>query len=115
EVEAARAIAKMLNTNHHEVVIGDREFSDFLPDLIFHQDEPIADTVCVPLYYVSKTAKDSGTTVIQVGEGADEIFSGYEYYVLNLKLYERFWRHAERLPAVLRKAAAGSARSLLEA
>jgi asparagine synthase (glutamine-hydrolysing) len=115
ELESARRISKMFGTNHHEVIIGDQEFNDFLPDLIFHQDEPIADPVCVPLYYVSKLAKDSGTTVIQVGEGADEIFSGYEFYVLNLKLYERFWRHAERLPAFLRKAGAGSARSLLQA
>jgi asparagine synthase (glutamine-hydrolysing) len=115
ELDSARRIAKMFNTNHHEVVIGDKEFNDFLPDLIFHQDEPIADPVCVPLYYVSKLAKDSGTTVIQVGEGADEIFSGYEYYVLNLRLYHQFWRHAERLPSVIRKAAAGSARSLLQA
>jgi asparagine synthase (glutamine-hydrolysing) len=115
ELESARRIAKMFKTNHHEVVIGDKEFNDFLPDLIFHQDEPIADPVCVPLYYVSKLAKDSGTTVIQVGEGADEIFSGYEYYVLNLRLYERFWRHAEKLPSALRKAAAGTAGSMLQA
>ena len=53
----------------------------FLPELVFHQDEPIADPVCVPLYYVSKLARDSGTIVVQVGEGADEIFSGYDNYV----------------------------------
>ena len=41
----------------------------FLPELIHHQDEPIADWVCVPLYFVSKLARDSGTIVVQVGEG----------------------------------------------
>jgi len=75
ELESARRIAGIYKTNHHEVIIGDKEFNDFLPELVFHQDEPIADPVCVPLYYVSKLARDSGTIVVQVGEGADEIFS----------------------------------------
>src|SRR5437773_8215439 len=98
ELESARRIAGIYETNHHEVIIGDREFDDFLPKMVFHQDEPIADPVCVPLYYVSKLAHDSGTTVVQVGEGADEIFCGYDYYVRNVRLYENFWRHAERAP-----------------
>jgi len=41
------------------------------------QDEPIADNVCIPLYFLSKLVRDSGTTVVQVGEGADENFLGY--------------------------------------
>ena len=41
------------------------------------QDEPIADPVCVPVYYVSKLARDNGVIVCQVGEGADELFWGY--------------------------------------
>ncbi|MEO7539056.1 MAG: asparagine synthase (glutamine-hydrolyzing), partial [Pyrinomonadaceae bacterium] len=113
ELESARRIADRYNTDHHEVIIGDKEFEDFLPQLVFHQDEPIADPVCVPLYYVSKLARDSGTTVVQVGEGADEIFSGYEYYVRNLRLYENFWRHAERVPSFMRKPAARFAQVLL--
>ena len=115
ELESARRIAKIYNTNHHEVMIGDKEFSDFLPELVFHQDEPIADPVCVPLYYVSKLARESGTTVVQVGEGADEIFSGYENYVRNIRMYDGFWRHAERAPSILRKAIGGSSRKLLRA
>lgn len=109
ELEQARRIAGIYNTNHHEVIIGDKEFNDFLPELVFHQDEPIADPVCVPLYYVSKLARDAGTIVVQVGEGADEIFSGYENYVRNLRLYENFWRYAERAPASLRRAMGRSA------
>jgi len=98
ELESARRIADRYKTNHHEVIIGDKEFEDFLPELIFHQDEPIADPVCVPLYYVSKLARDNGTIVVQVGEGADEIFSGYEKYVTNLRLYENVWRRAAAVP-----------------
>src|SRR5437660_594220 len=77
ELDSARRIARDFKTNHHEVVISASEMQKFLPDLVFHQDEPIADPVCVPLYYVSKLARDSGTIVVQVGEGSDEIFSGY--------------------------------------
>ena len=60
ELDSARRIARQFATNHHEVIISEKEMQDFLPSLVFHQDEPIADPVCVPLYYVSKLARDSG-------------------------------------------------------
>ncbi|MDQ3820324.1 MAG: asparagine synthase (glutamine-hydrolyzing) [Acidobacteriota bacterium] len=115
EIDSARRIARDFKTNHHEVIISEKEMQEFLPSLVFHQDEPIADPVCVPLYYVSKLARDSGTIVVQVGEGSDEIFSGYENYVRHLRLYEKFWRRAERVPQVLRRAASAVARPALEA
>lgn len=105
----------MFQTNHHEVIIGEEELKNFLPELVFHQDEPLADPVCVPLYYVSKLARDSGTIVIQTGEGADEIFSGYDKYVSYLKIYEKFWKHAERTPPSLRRAVSTLAQPVLEA
>src|SRR4029079_2207036 len=86
ELDSARRIAQQFGTNHHEVIISEKEMKDFLPGLVFHQDEPIADPVCVPLYYVSKLARDSGTIVVQVGEGSDEIFSGYDNYVRHLRI-----------------------------
>jgi asparagine synthase (glutamine-hydrolysing) len=115
ELDSARRIARDFQTNHHEVIISEQEMQKFLPDLVFHQDEPIADPVCVPLYYVSKLARDSGTIVVQVGEGADEIFSGYENYVRHLRIYEKFWQHAERVPSSLRRAASALSRPALEA
>ena len=115
ELESARRIARQFGTNHHEVIISEKEMQGFLPELVFHQDEPIADPVCVPLYYVSKLARDSGTIVVQVGEGADEIFSGYENYVKHLRIYENFWQHAQRVPQGLRRAISGVTRPALEA
>ncbi|HYE14181.1 MAG TPA: asparagine synthase (glutamine-hydrolyzing) [Pyrinomonadaceae bacterium] len=114
ELEPARSVARRFGTDHHEVLIGEREMRDFLPGLVFHQDEPIADPVCVPLFYVSKLARETGTVVVQVGEGADEIFSGYDKYVKYLRIQERFWRHAERVPAGARRAAAAVARPVME-
>ncbi|HJQ34526.1 MAG TPA: asparagine synthase (glutamine-hydrolyzing) [Pyrinomonadaceae bacterium] len=113
ELDSARDIAGRFQTNHHEVLIGEREMLDFLPGLVFHQDEPLADPVCVPLYYVSRFARESGTIVVQVGEGADELFSGYDKYVKYLRLYESFWRHAERAPRLARRAASAVARPLV--
>ncbi|HKS09910.1 MAG TPA: asparagine synthase (glutamine-hydrolyzing) [Pyrinomonadaceae bacterium] len=115
ELQSARRIADQFGTNHHEVIISEKEMQEFLPRLVFHQDEPIADPVCVPLYYVSQLARDSGTIVVQVGEGSDEIFSGYDNYVRHLRIYENFWRHAEVLPRVFRRALSSLSRPALEA
>jgi asparagine synthase (glutamine-hydrolysing) len=115
ELESARATAKRFGTDHHEVIIGRQDMQKFLPELIFHQDEPLADPVCVPLYYVSKLARETGTIVVQVGEGADEIFAGYDWFRKYLAINERFWRHAQRFPESVRRFAAASAKLLLEA
>ncbi|MBI4737955.1 MAG: asparagine synthase (glutamine-hydrolyzing), partial [candidate division NC10 bacterium] len=77
EFPYARQIAERFRTNHHEVQIGVNDLIDFLPQLIHHQDEPIADPVCVPVYFVARLAKEHGVTVCQVGEGSDELFCGY--------------------------------------
>jgi asparagine synthase (glutamine-hydrolysing) len=114
ELESARAISKRFGTDHHEVMIGRADMVKFLPELVFHQDEPIADPVCVPLYYVSKLAREKGTIVVQVGEGSDEIFGGYDWFRTYLQIEERFWRHAERAPHSVRHAAAGLAKPLVK-
>src|SRR4029078_10172700 len=113
ELETARDISRRFQTSHHEVLIGEREMLDFLPGLVFHQDETLADPVCVPLYYVSKLARESGTIVVQVGEGADELFIGCDKYVKSLRLYERVWRRAESAPLLARRAASAIARPLV--
>jgi len=114
ELDSARAIAKRFATDHHEVVIGREEMEKFLPDLIFHQDEPLADPVCVPLYHVSRLARDTGTIVVQTGEGADEIFAGYDWFGKYNRINDRFWRHAENLPASLRRTGAALAGQVME-
>ena len=49
------------------------------------QDEPIADPVCVPLFYVARLAREHGVVVCQVGEGADELFIGYPSWIEALR------------------------------
>jgi asparagine synthase (glutamine-hydrolysing) len=107
ELSFARAVAKHYGTQHHEVVIGQQDFLDYLPDLVWHQDEPLADPVCVPLHAISEAARQSGTKVIQVGEGSDELFSGYTSYAFFSDFHRRVWRPYQLLPGVLRRGIAG--------
>jgi asparagine synthase (glutamine-hydrolysing) len=88
EFAYARKMAKIIGANHHEKILGVDEFIDFLSKLVFHQDEPIADPVCFPIFQVSRLAKENGVTVCQVGEGSDELFIGYPRWLTALRLYK---------------------------
>jgi asparagine synthase (glutamine-hydrolysing) len=77
EFEHARRVSRRFGTDHHETAITRAEMQAFLPALVRVQDEPIADNVCIPLYFLAQLVKRNGTTVVQVGEGADENFLGY--------------------------------------
>ena len=98
ELEHANQIASTFGTNHHQILIDEQDMKGYLGNLIHHQDEPIADWVCIPLYFVSKLARDSGVTVVQVGEGADEQFCGYASYMGYLDLYKKYWQPYRKLP-----------------
>ncbi|MDD2710241.1 MAG: asparagine synthase (glutamine-hydrolyzing) [Verrucomicrobiae bacterium] len=110
EIQYARKIAGLFKTNHREILISDRHFFDFADHLAWRQDEPLSDPVCFPLYYVSKLARDHGTIVIQVGEGSDEIFAGYEIYRNYLRRHTLYWRRFQQMPGWLREGVAGMAR-----
>jgi asparagine synthase (glutamine-hydrolysing) len=77
EFRFARRVAERYRTDHHETLIDHRDAQEFLPLLVQLQDEPIADNVCIPLYFLARLVRERGTTVVQVGEGADENFLGY--------------------------------------
>lgn len=85
EVHYARKMAKHVEAEYYERLLTLDDLLDFLPRMVQLQDEPIADPVCVPVYYVSKLARDNGVTVCQVGEGSDELFWGYEWWRTSLK------------------------------
>jgi len=98
EREWARTVATKLGTAHHEITIGESDLLATAQKLAGQQDEPLADPVCLPLYFVTKLAKDSGTTVLHAGEGADELFCGYENYLRFLRSDAWLWRPLQRLP-----------------
>ena len=113
EIEYANRIARDFKTNHHEILIDETDMMGYLDNLVHTQDEPIADWVCIPLYFVSKLARDSGVTVVQVGEGSDEQFCGYDSYMTYLNLYKKFWTpYMKGVPEPLRQIMGGCAQSL---
>jgi asparagine synthase (glutamine-hydrolysing) len=105
EFAQARLVAKRFGARHHEVVVSEEEILAFLPAMPYHQDEPLADPVCVPLYYLSRLARQSGTPVVQVGEGSDELFAGYPIYHLFRRwdeyAYRRYLAVPERVRALV--------------
>lgn len=92
----ARRIAQRYRTEHHETRIDAAEALAFLPRLVEVQDEPIADNVCIPLYFLARLVRASGTTVVQVGEGADENFLGYWWCEHYRQKYEQVYAPARR-------------------
>jgi asparagine synthase (glutamine-hydrolysing) len=100
ELPLARGFAASIGAVHHERALTQRDFIDFLPRMVYLQDEPIADPVCMPVYFLSKLARDNGATVAQAGEGADELFWGYARWkqMMNLMRWNEY-----RVPRVARK------------
>jgi asparagine synthase (glutamine-hydrolysing) len=86
ELEYAKYVASQVGAEYHEKLLTVSDLIEFLPRMVRLQDEPIADPVCFPVYFVSKLARDNGVTVCQVGEGADELFWGYPGWKTSLRL-----------------------------
>jgi asparagine synthase (glutamine-hydrolysing) len=94
ELEYARLVAHAYKTDHHEVVVSPEEFFAALPDLIWHEDEPLAHPSSVALFFVSRLAAQH-VKVVLTGEGSDELMAGYARYrktILNLAVGERYHR-----------------------
>ncbi|HVO87702.1 MAG TPA: asparagine synthase (glutamine-hydrolyzing) [Casimicrobiaceae bacterium] len=105
ELPYARVIARKFATDHHEIVVTP-DVVDLLPKLVWHLDEPIADTAFITTYLVSKFARED-VTVILSGVGGDEIFGGYRRY-LGDHLHRRF----AALPGWLQQLAVRTGRHL---
>jgi asparagine synthase (glutamine-hydrolysing) len=94
EAEYARAIAERFGTDHHELVI-DPNISETLNQLTRMMEEPFGDSSMIPTYYVSRLARQHVTVALS-GDGGDELFAGYDRYIVN---YER--RRYDVVPAWL--------------
>ncbi len=110
ESHYARQMAELVGAEYNERLLSVDDLFDFLPRMIHLQDEPIADPVCVPVYYVSKLARDNGVIVCQVGEGADELFWGYPAWKSSLRLQNL--NDSVPVPHFAKRAALALARSL---
>ena len=79
ELALRAAGRRAVGAEHREVVVSPDEFFAALPRLVWHEDEPIAFPSSVPLYFVSRLAREH-VKVVLTGEGADELFLGYNRY-----------------------------------
>ena len=97
----ARLAARTYGADHHEMTISSKDFEDFLPQYVWHMEEPVCEPPAVAMYYVSKLAKDTVKVLIS-GEGGDEAFGGYQVY-RNLLWLERVKRIIKPISAGLSK------------
>src|SRR5207344_2332374 len=99
ELPFARQVAERFRTDHHEILVRPDTVS-LLPRLLWHMDEPIADTAFITTYLVSEFARRD-VTVILSGVGGDELFGGYRRYLGN-----HYQAQFDRVPSFIRRAAA---------
>ncbi|MCC6652979.1 MAG: asparagine synthase (glutamine-hydrolyzing) [Candidatus Eisenbacteria bacterium] len=98
ELPFARRVAEHCGTEHHEIVVGAQDLLRELPQLVWHQDEPVSEPAAIPTFLISQFARRT-VTVVLTGEGGDELFAGYPKYAV-----EPYARALAHLPAPLRDA-----------
>lgn len=104
----ARRFAKSLGTEHHERKIKPNDLLSAVDDITWQLDEPLADSSCLPVYFVSQLARSNNAKVVLSGDGGDEIFAGYRKYQ-----GEYYRRYFEWMPAPLQRALAAGAQAAL--
>ena len=96
ELPFARAVAEHCHTDHHEIVVGAGDLLRELPQLVWHQDEPVSEPAAIPTFLVTQLARQT-VTVVLTGEGGDELFAGYPKHAV-----EPWARRLAHLPAFVR-------------
>lgn len=111
ELEYARLVAAKFGTDHHEIVISPDQFFEKLPDLVWHEDEPIGFLASIPLYFVSKLAAEH-VKVVLTGEGSDETLAGYGRYQKTVDLLSYGEKYESVTPSFIRNAVRGGVATL---
>jgi asparagine synthase (glutamine-hydrolysing) len=107
ELDHARQVASACDTDHHELIL-EPDVMQIVEDLTWYLDEPFGDTSAIPTYMVSKLASEH-VKVVLTGDGGDEIFAGYDKYVVESR--ERAY---DRIPSSLRAIAGTIGRAIPE-
>jgi asparagine synthase (glutamine-hydrolysing) len=92
ETSYQRIAADAIGSIHREIVVSARDIASVFPDVVAHTERPILRTAPAPLFLLSKLVRDEGVKVVLTGEGADEMFAGYDLF--REAKVRRFWaRH----------------------
>lgn len=89
ETAYQRLVASRLGTEHHDVVVTRRDIATYFPAVVRHAERPLLRTAAAPLFLLSKLVRDEGIKVVLTGEGADEMFAGYDLF--REGKIRRFW------------------------
>lgn len=106
ELDDATEFAKWANLPNYQVQVDAKEFLDIVPTEQYHMDEPLGAPSAIPLFFVSRLAREQ-VKVVQSGEGADELFGGYWIYHDQFEFGKYF-----KVPRPLRAAAGAIAEKL---
>jgi asparagine synthase (glutamine-hydrolysing) len=80
ESEFQREVANDVGSIHSITAIGQNSIAETFPEVLWHTETPLLRTAAVPMYHLAKLTKASGIKVVLTGEGADELFLGYDLF-----------------------------------
>jgi asparagine synthase (glutamine-hydrolysing) len=113
ETKYQRAVAALIQSDHRQILIRRQDIAAAFPDVVRHAERPILRTAPVPLFLLSRLVRDSGIKVVLTGEGADEMFAGYDLFregkirrfwgrspasTIRPRLFERLYPYLTRSP-----------------
>jgi asparagine synthase (glutamine-hydrolysing) len=104
ETRYQRLMASRLGSEHHEVLVRRGDIARVFPDVIRHTERPVLRTAPAPMYLLSQLVHEQGIKVVLTGEGADEMFAGYDLF--REAKVRRFWAahpDSERRPRLLER------------
>ena len=84
-----RMLAGMIESDHREVTVKRSDIAAAFPKVVFHAERPVLRTAAAPLFLLSQAVRDAGIKVVLTGEGADEVFAGYD--IFREGKVRRFW------------------------
>lgn len=84
-----REMAAFLGSEHSEIVVSRRHIAEVFPEVVWHTERPILRTAPAPLLLLSRLVREAGMKVVLTGEGADEVFAGYDLF--REGKVRRFW------------------------
>ncbi|HTP26151.1 MAG TPA: asparagine synthase (glutamine-hydrolyzing), partial [Anaeromyxobacteraceae bacterium] len=87
-------MAERLGTEHHEVVVSRSDIAAAFPEVVWHTERPLLRSAPAPLSLLSRLVRETGIKVVLTGEGADEMFAGYDLF--REAKVRRFWARQPR-------------------